>query len=395
MRVLHVTHNYPRFPADPAGGFVSRLAKAAVAAGAQVRVVVPHTAGLPLAANEGGVEVRRFRYAPEALERIGFQGDVRRSAFSPAALLAAPGFLWRSRAAVREAIDEFRPDIIHAHWWLPSGWAVTGQRRVPVVITCHGSDVRLLGTSGLLRAFARRVLPRARAITTVSSVMRGDLREMFPDLERGVRLEVMPLPVEVSLFDRGSAFPKITPPRILFAGNLITSKGVDVLLGAFAQVVRQGIACRLKLLGEGEAKESLRRLAESRGVGELVDWSPFVPMDKMPEEYGAATIVALPSRGHRGEGMPLSLAEALIGRAAVVATPAGGVPEIIQDGVTGLLVPDGDENALAEALVRLLTDAGLRDRLVAKGRMESLERFAPGPAASRFLALYAEVIRAA
>jgi glycosyltransferase involved in cell wall biosynthesis len=225
--------------------------------------------------------------------------------------------------------------------------------------------------------------------------MRGDLREMFPDLERGVRLEVMPLPVEVSLFDRGSAFPKITPPRILFAGNLITSKGVDVLLGAFAQVVRQGIACRLKLLGEGEAKESLRRLAESRGVGELVDWSPFVPMDKMPEESGAATIVALPSRGHRGEGMPLSLAEALIGRAAVVATPAGGVPEIIQDGVTGLLVPDGDENALAEALVRLLTDAGLRDRLVAKGRMESLERFAPGPAAGRFLALYAEVIRAA
>ncbi|HTK55551.1 MAG TPA: glycosyltransferase family 4 protein, partial [Gemmatimonadales bacterium] len=216
-----------------------------------------------------------------------------------------------------------------------------------------------------------------------------------PDLERGVRLEVMPLPVEVSLFDRGSAFPKITPPRILFAGNLIASKGVDVLVGAFAQVVRQGIACRLKLLGEGEARESLRRLAESRGVGELVDWSPFVPMDKMPEEYGAATIVALPSRGHRGEGMPLSLAEALIGRAAVVATPAGGVPEIIQDGVTGLLVPDGDENALAAALVRLLTDASYRERLVAKGRMESLERFAPGPAAGRFLALYEEVIRAA
>lgn len=395
MRVLHVTHNYPRFPADPAGGFVSRLAAAAVAAGVAVRVVVPHTPGTPIASDAGGVELRRFRYAPESLERIGFQGDVRRSAFSAAALLAAPSFLWCFRRAVRRAIDEFRPDLIHAHWWLPSGWAVTGQRRIPVVITCHGSDVRLLGQSALLRLVARGVFARARAVTAVSSVMRGDLRGMFPGLEPAVRLEVMSLPIEVALFERGAALAKAAPPRILFAGNLIASKGVDVLLGAFTRVVRKGIACRLKLLGEGEALPALRRRAEAEGVQDLIDWSPFVPMDRMPEEYGAATIVALPSRGHRGEGMPLSLAEALIGGAAVVATPAGGVPEIIRDGETGLLVPDGDEAALAAALERLLTDAALRERLVANGRRQSLERFAPGPAAGRFLALYDEVRRVA
>ncbi|HVX89795.1 MAG TPA: glycosyltransferase family 4 protein [Gemmatimonadales bacterium] len=393
MRVLHVTHNYPRFPADPAGGFVSRLGRAAVATGATVRVIVPHTPGLPFEMNDGGLEVRRFRYAPDGLERIGFQGDVRRSMFSPAALLAAPGYLWQFRAAVRRAIDEFQPDIVHAHWWLPGGWAATRQSRVPVVITCHGSDVRLLGKSALLRRLARGVFGRARAITTVSSIMRGDIRELMPGLEATVRLDVCPLPIEVALFERGAALPKADPPRILFAGNLIAAKGVDVLLRAFAKVVARGIPCRLKLLGEGAAKPELARLAESLGVGALIDWSTFVPMDRMPEEYGAATIVALPSRGHRGEGMPLSLAEALIGGAAVVATPAGGVPEIIHDGETGLLVPDGDDAALAGAIGSLLLDPALRTRLVRAGRASSLDRFAPGPAAAAFLSLFEEVRR--
>lgn len=391
MRVLHVTHNYPRFPADPAGGFVSRLARAGVASGASVRVVVPHTRGLPLDEIDGGVEVRRFRYAPDAFERIGFQGDVRRSTTTPLALLVAPLFLWSFRRAVARAAEEFRPDIIHAHWWLPGGWAATRQRRIPVIITCHGSDIRLLRESALVRSFAGRVFPRAAAVTAVSAVMRGDIRAALPGLETGVRLEVRPLPVDLPLFERGAAVAKVTPPRILFAGNLIPAKGVDVLLRAFAKVRSRGVACRLKFLGEGPARDELTRLADALGVTREVDWSPFVPMDRMPEEYGAATVVALPSRGARGEGLPLSLVEALIGRAAVVATPAGGVPEIIQDRETGLLVPDGDDDALATALAELLTDATLRDRLIRTGRERVVDRFAPGAAADGFLTLYREV----
>jgi glycosyltransferase involved in cell wall biosynthesis len=357
-------------------------------------VVTPHAAGLATEENDAGVEVRRFRYAPEGFERIGYQGDIRRSVFSPVAFLAAPAFLWAFRRAVAEQIEEFRPEVIHAHWWVPGGWAATGPARVPAVITCHGSDVRLLGQSALLRAWARRILPRARAVTTVSSVMRGDIRRFVPGLEPVVRLEVLPLPVDVALFERGAGVTKQHPPRILFAGNLIPAKGVEILLGAFAKVRQRGIDCRLKFLGEGSAKDELARLAAAAGVADRIDWSPFVPMDRMPEEYGAASVVALPSRGARGEGMPLSLVEALLGRAAVVATPAGGVPEIIRDGETGLLVPDGDEGALADAIARLLTDAALRDRLVAAGRASVLETFAPGPAAARFLELYREVARA-
>jgi glycosyltransferase involved in cell wall biosynthesis len=384
MRILHLTHNYPRFPADPAGGFVARLA----------RVVAPHFPGTPVVEDDGGVEVRRFRYAPEPLERIGYQGDLRRSAFSLAALIAAPTYLWRFDAACATAIAEFRPDVIHAHWWFPAGVIATRQANVPVVITCHGSDVRLLGQSAFLRRVARKILPKARTITTVSRVMRTDLKSSVPELESTVRLEIAPLPVDLPLFERGASVTKVTPPLILFAGNLIAAKGVDVLLAAFATIRNEGIDCRLKFLGEGALSDELKRTAASLGVGDRIDWSPFVPMDRMPEEYGAATVVALPSRGARGEGMPLSLVEALVGGAAVVATPAGGVPEIIQDGESGLLVPDGDAAALAAALRRLITDPELRSRLVAGGKAKVVERFAPGPAADRFLRIYQGVMHA-
>jgi glycosyltransferase involved in cell wall biosynthesis len=394
MRILHLTHNYPRFPADPAGGFVARLARAAVQAGSAVRVVAPHFPGTPVAEDDGGVEVRRFRYAPELFERIGYQGDVRKSAFSIVALLAAPSYLWRFNAACATAIAEFRPDVIHAHWWFPAGVIATRQAKVPVVITCHGSDVRLLGQSAVLRRLARAVLPKARAITTVSRIMRGDLRNAVPGLESTVRLEIAPLPVDLPLFERGASVVKAAPPLILFAGNLIAAKGVDVLLEAFAALRTEGIDCRLKFLGQGPLREDLQRKANALGVSDRVEWSPFVPMDRMPEEYGAATVVALPSRGARGEGMPLSLVEALVGGAAVVATPAGGVPEIIQDGETGLLVPDGDAVALAAALRRLLTDHQSRARMVAAGRSQVAERFAPGPAADRFLRICQGVLHA-
>lgn len=390
LRLLHITHNYPRFPADPAGGFVARLARAAAGQGAQVHVIAPHTPGAPPQEVEGGVQVTRFRYAPDALERIGFQGDVRRSALSPAALLAAPGYLWAFRRALRRALGAFRPEVIHAHWWLPAGWVATGQRRVPVVVTCHGSDVRLLAQHRALRPWARRVLGRAAAVSAVSRVMVNDLRQLLPGL--ATRVEVLPLPVELGRFAAAAGRPRPTPPRILFAGNLIAGKGVDLLVDAFADLVTRGVPCELKLLGEGAAEPQLRAQAARLGVTDRIAWSRFVPMDRMPEEYAAATVVALPSRGPRGEGLPLSLVEALMSGCAVVATPAGGVPEIVEDGVTGWLVPDGDAGSLARALREALTDATTRETRIAEGRRRVERRFAPEPAAAAFLELYRDVM---
>jgi glycosyltransferase involved in cell wall biosynthesis len=143
----------------------------------------------------------------------------------------------------------------------------------------------------------------------------------------------------------------------------------------------------LKILGEGPARPDLERLARELGVDDRVDWSDFVPQDRMPAEYGASTVTVLPTRG-QAEGLGLVLVEALLAGSAVVGTPAGGIPEVVQDGTTGLLARDGDPDDLANKIRRLLGDPGLRNRLSATGRARAMETYSSAAAARRFLDLY-------
>jgi glycosyltransferase involved in cell wall biosynthesis len=107
----------------------------------------------------------------------------------------------------------------------------------------------------------------------------------------------------------------------------------------------------------------------------------------MPREYGAATITVLPTRGH-AEGLGLTLVEALLAGCAVIGTPAGGIPEVVEDGVTGLLTPDGDASALADRLARLLQDEPLRLRLTREGAERVRRIYSLDAAIDRFLTLF-------
>ena len=387
MRILILTHNYPRFAGDPAGAYVARLANAAAGAGHDVRVLAPHIAGTKEAEKDaGGTGVERFRYAPESLELVGYRGDVRaRTLFSPVTLLLLPFFLSGFRRSARRLAQEFRPDVVHAHWWFPGGWVATGLR-VPYVVTSHGSDARLLDRGTWFRRSAMPVLRGAARVTAASRFLAGDLERRMP----GVSVTVTPMPVDVDRFGAAFKNPRVVPPRILYAGNLVTGKGVDVLLRAVAELKQRSGPFRVKILGEGPERSSLGALATDLGIAADVDWSPFVPQDRMPGEYGAATITVLPSRG-QAEGLGLTLVEALLAGSAVVGTPAGGIPEVIEDEQTGLLARDGDAGHLATQIERLLRGGELRRRLTADGAARMRATYAPGAAAQRFLDLYAEI----
>jgi glycosyltransferase involved in cell wall biosynthesis len=388
MRVLVLTHNYPRFPGDPAGAFVARLARATQAAGYETRVVTPHVPGTAAREVDGGVAVTRFRYAPARLERVGYTGSLHRDAFSkPLVALGLPPYLWRFQRAARREVREFRPDVVHAHWWVPSG-VVAATLRTPFVVTSHGSDVRLLESLPPARTVALRVLERASAVTTVSRFLASDLRRFLPDLSTPV--EVLPMPLDVKHFESGRAESKATPPRILYAGNLVASKGVDVLIDAVSRLRERGVQCELRILGEGPERGALEARARHGGLAGAVTFSPFVPQSDMPAEYGRSTITVLPTRGN-AEGLGLTLVEALLAGAAVVGTQAGGIPEVVVDGVTGLIAHDGDAAELAQKIGRLLSDPELRARLVSRGAERARERHAAISAAARFIDLYERV----
>jgi glycosyltransferase involved in cell wall biosynthesis len=385
LRILTITHNYPRFSGDPAGAFVARIAEGAAAGGHTVEVIAPHAPGSSTDEQAGGLRVRRFRYGPDRLERVAYTGGLhQRTLHSPLTAIAFPGFLLAFARAVGSAVRRFAPDVIHAHWWIPGGWFAS-RVRVPYIITCHGSDVRLLERGELIRRVAGPTFRRASRVTAVSQFLAGEIRRMLPRL--GTAVLVTPMPVDTRAFAEGARVVKTRPPRVLFAGNLVPSKGVDVLLRAAAQLDQRGVDFQLKILGQGPALADLRTLAGQLGLATRVKWAPFIPQEQMPAEYGASTVTVLPSRA-QAEGLGLTLVEALLAGSAVVGTAAGGIPEVVLHQQTGLIAREDDSRDLADQIQRLLVDIELRERLTHAGKEHVLRTYSSQPAIGRFLEIY-------
>lgn len=388
MNILVVTHNYPRFPGDPAGAFVARLAAGLAAGGATVRVLAPHADGLADAEQQDGVSVRRFRYGPPRLERLAYSGHLHRGGSSRLlTALMLPAFLARFRGAVTGAVQARAPDVIHAHWWFPGAWAAAAGG-TPLVVTCHGTDVELLKRSRLLRRLARRVFARAAAITTVSSSLKTKLAAVIP--EAGARTQVLRMPIDLEHFAAARSTARVEPPRILYAGNLIPVKGVDVLVRATARLRDMGHQVSLRILGEGPSRAELQALIAKLNLGGLAEIRPFVAQQEMPREYGEAAIVVLPTRGDV-EGLGLSLVEALAAGCAVVGAASGGIPEVVQHNVTGLLFRPGDDAHLAEQLALLAADPEMRRRLARQGEAWVREEFDSARAVARYANLLTDV----
>src|SRR5690606_31961994 len=110
----------------------------------------------------------------------------------------------------------------------------------------------------------------------------------------------------------------------------------------------RGVSCSLRIVGRGPDERALREIASKPGLADSVDWAGFKPQSELPLEYGAATVAVLPPREH--EGLGLSLVEALLSGTAVVGTAVGGIPEVVEDEATGLLVRPRSAEVLANAL---------------------------------------------
>lgn len=349
LRVLHLVSSFPRRPGDPTAPFLLDLARAQAAAGMDVQVLAPHDAGLPHTERWGGVGVTRFRYAPAGLERLAYRGGMlgAASALSGAALV--PGMLGAMSAAATRAARRLRPDVINAHWWFPGGLAGTiasAATGVPLVVTLHGSDVHLAGRAGW-GAPARAVLGRAGAVVAVSHSLAAEAARLWGVPAERVGVARMP----ASIPDAGTpptAAPPFPPLRIVFVGRLVPEKGLDVALRAMPLARAEGVDLRLDVVGDGPAGPALRALAA--GLGERVSWAGALPRTEVGAHILAAHAVVIPSRR---EGLGLVALEALAHGRPVIASAVGGLVEVVQDGVDGVLVPPGNPAALAQALAQL------------------------------------------
>jgi glycosyltransferase involved in cell wall biosynthesis len=383
MKVLFLTHSFPRKAGDAAGSFVLRLAVALRAEDVQVRVVAPAAAGFPESDEIEGIHVERFRYAPRRFEQLAYTGNMAGDvASSWSAKLALVGFLGSDFVHAVRARRSFEPDVIHAHWWFPNGVIGTwlgGLARVPVVTTLHGTDVRLARTVGVAKPLFSHVLKHSAAVTTVSRWLQQETESLAP----GNDPIVAPMPVATELFSPNGARDQ---SRLLFVGRLTGQKGIEQLLHALGSMK---LRAELDVVGEGANRDALERLAGELGISDRIRWHGQLSQPELPAMYRRAAAVVVPSVD---EGLGLVAVEALLCEAPVVAFDSGGLRDVIQHEKTGLLVAPGDRGALAGALDDLLARDGRGSDLGKAGRIYALSTFAPESAARRYADIYRQVL---
>ena len=273
---------------------------------------------------------------------------------------------------VARELRDFRPDAVLAQGAQETALALLGRRlaRVPtkVVADIHGdpaAPTRLYG-SPLRKALApfadwlaRRGLRGADGVRTISAYTSGVVREAgveptatfaaFMDLEPFLETEPRPLPEH---------------PVALFVGVLERYKAVDVLVEAWRLAAPRVPDATLHIVGKGALRDVAARLvAELPGQ---TRWTEALPTGEVSRALDAAAMLVLPSRS---EGLGRVVVEAFCRGRGVVASRVGGIPDIVDDTATGLLVAPDDPQALADALVRVLTDRALAERLGSAARI--------------------------
>jgi glycosyltransferase involved in cell wall biosynthesis len=255
--------------------------------------------------------------------------------------------------------------------------------------TAHAQDYMVdLGSDDLLRELARE----AEFVIAVSDFSRDDLRRRCPDeaakihrIYNGLRLDDFP-PA------RPAAHP--APLRVVSVGRLIEFKGFHHLIDAIGRLRDTGVEATLDLIGDGPWREPLAAQIERRALGDRVRLSGVLSQDAIKARLAASDVFALAccvGASGASDILPTVIMEAMAARLPVVSTRVAGVPEMVADGVTGLLAPPDDPAALADALARLAADPGLRTSLGDAGRDRCAAMFSLDQTAAALEARFREV----
>ena len=386
MRVLHIGKFFPPHPggiertsADLAGALAERGVRGAVLAHAE-----PGT--------------RRSATFLRGEVEVVLAGCFGRWLYAP----VSPGF----PLLLHRMIGQFRPDLLHLHVPNTSAfWALAlpSARRLPWIVHWHAdippdSRRRALRTAyRLYRPWERALLGRARAVIATSAAYLESSAALAPwrDKARVIPLGIPALSQDVkNAANHTNIQWPATGARVLAIGRLSYFKGFHVLLRALAQVPDAGLV----LIGDGECRAELERLAGELGVAARVRFAGRIDQDEAGEAMLAATcatadMFCLPST-ERAESFGLVLLEAMRTSLPVIASaiPGSGVGHVLDGGAAGLLVPPGDVAALADAIRKLAGDAALRRRLGDAGHQRWRREFTLDASAEQTLALYRQVL---
>lgn len=294
------------------------------------------------------------------------------------------------RGEVSNILTRHKIDLIHVHCVSSNGYYALLARKalgLPLVVTTHGERTmdatQIYQRSAFLNRILRELLAEADHITAVSRHTLDDM-EAYWGKPFGARASVVYNGIDLTDFEAGPPHAA-DAPYIMGIGRLVPQKGFDILLKAFAKASIPG--WKLLIAGEGPERAALQDFIGDLGLQERAKLAGRADRPMAAALFRGCEFFVLPSRM---EPLGIVNLEAMAAGKAVVASRVGGVPEIVIEGQTGLLVPSEDVDALAGAMVRLASDPALRGRLGAAGR-RAVDSFTLRATASHYAEIYTQL----
>jgi glycosyltransferase involved in cell wall biosynthesis len=394
-RVCFVTTTYPRYNDDPVPRFVADLAERLQSEhDVEVTVVAPHEEGLPREERAHGVQVQRFQYTFRAENQClaygyGIPDNLRRI---PGARWQIPGFAGALGWKVTQQLPAI--DLIHAHWLEPAVIATVanGLYRRPLVLSVHSAPSKV-------RWYHRWVLRSANKVLFNSHFTKSEMERSGCICDGQVCYQgfddVLFNGAQPVGFIRSHLNLGAQATIVATVGRLIPVKGIDVLVRAAPAVLADRPDTHLVIAGDGPLRGELAAAARSTRCGDRIHFLGALPRDEIALLMADADVFTHPGvvdEHGRAEGLGVVVAEAMASRLACIGSNSGGIPELIVNGETGLVVEPGDPADLARSLGILLDDPGRRARMGRAGRARASDLFTCSAMASTVAGVYAEIL---
>ncbi len=268
-------------------------------------------------------------------------------------------------------VQKNKVDRIHAHWATypaTAAWIIKALTGIPYSFTTHAHDLFL--TDRLLL----KKCEQASFVVTISHYNRQWLKQLGVNV---AKVKVIHCGVDTDKFTPVDG-PGRKKGSILCVGRLVPIKGFEVLLEACRLLVQQKLDFSCEIVGDGPLLQTLQQQIDRNRIGHCVHLCGFLPQEQVKQKLAQSTLFVLPSRRTASgdqDGIPVALMEAMAMGVPVVSTSVSGIPELVQDGVSGILVPPDNPERLAEAIVGVLLDDEKCARFAQHARTTVLSEF--------------------
>ncbi len=396
-KILVLSSTFPRWPQDTTPAFVFQLCQE-VAGSYAVVALVPHA---PRAKKEEllkGILVKRFSYFwPASLQKLCYDGGIipnfKKSFLAKVQL---PLLVFFEMMSAFFVMRTERPALIHAHWMLPQGFVGVILKKmfhVPLIVTVHGSDLFPLRNPLLLK-LGGFIFKNADVITVNSSATLEEVVRRGGDAQKIRRI---PMGINLALFkNRSRAKPKKYAKNklLLSVGRLSDQKGLQYLITALPTILKKYPQAKLLIIGEGPYKSSLENCAAVYGVDSAVEFLGALTQEGLCQYYNFSDVFVMPSLATKSgtEGFGLSIAEAMASGCPVIGTDVGGIPDIITDRKTGLLVQQKNSAVLAKAVIDIFDNTGIAKKMSRNAAVASRKKYGWAIIGKRFAEVYDTLI---